>query len=404
MKTPHNIVDLLCTFPSTVDFSARVQRLQLSPKLEEKVLQCNEHTKSSRNLTEFHFTLEREDEEALATQVLLYNHRFTECVLGSSEFRQAALTVIQNIYLFRNRHIFFQPPTDNGAEERILALQLFSNAPREELPIAWSLCHAVLARIWSRIVSTADDENFRQPSFLQLHGIVENLNTLRNIYMLFSSRLLRKLAGTVSSVYRQSLPYEDRIQAGSFGIARAAYRYHPSIGIRFSTYATGWFYKEIQRQALEGRLVRISSNMVEQYARIKKQSSQDDPGEQLPVLSDAVTPVDEDLSRTCCFETGVDHTQGIEDQEQIDILLRAINHELPPRNADIIRRRYGLHPYHNRPQSVMEIAELYAMTRGRVYQIEQEVLGHLRKNLFSRNSYCTEKQEITSRLSSQEYA
>lgn len=325
--------------------------------------------------------------------MLFHNHRFTENVLGSNKFRQAALTVIQNIYLFRNRHIFFQPPTDNTAEERNLALQLFSDVRKEELPIAMSLRHAVLARIWSRIISTADDEFFMQPSFLQLHGIVENLNTLRNIYMLFSSRLLRKLAGTVSSVYRQSLPYEDRVQVGSFGIARAAYRYHPSIGIRFSTYATGWFYKEIQRQALEGRLVRISSNMVEQYARIKKQSSQDRPGEQLPALSDAVTPGDEDLSQTHWFEAGDDHTQGIEDREQIDILLRAIDHELSHRNADIIRRRYGLHPYRNRPQSVMEIAAFYAMTRGRVYQIEQQVLGHLRKHLFSRNTNCTESYE-----------
>lgn len=146
-----------------------------------------------------------------------------------------------------------------------------------------------------------------QPSFLQLHSIVENLNTLRNIYVLFSSRLITKLAGSISSVYRQSLPYEDTVQVGSFGIARAAYRYHPSCGIRFSTYAAGWFYKEVQRQALSSRLVRISSNMVERYSQVNKRKClQMEPGA-FPQLSDAISVEDEDMLHYCGFENKSGH-------------------------------------------------------------------------------------------------
>ena len=148
-----NIVDLLCTAPSTMSFAARIGRLQIPTGLEDKVLQGHEQSKVCRKISELNCSLTSEDEEVLATNVLHYRHRFTQCILGSRVFRQAALTVIQNIYLFRNRHIFFQPPTENGAEERILALKLFSSVEKGELPLAQSLRHPILARIWSRIAS-----------------------------------------------------------------------------------------------------------------------------------------------------------------------------------------------------------------------------------------------------------
>lgn len=391
----HNIVDLLCTAPSTMSFAARVGRLQLPAELEDKVLQCHEQSKVCRKMSELNCSLTMEDEEVLATNVLHYRHRFTQCALASRVFRQAALTVIQNIYLFRNRHIFFQPPTENGAEERILALKLFSSVEKRELPLAQSLRHPILARIWSRIASQVDENFCRQPSFLQLHSIVENLNTLRNIYVLFSSRLITKLAGSISSVYRQSLPYEDTVQVGSFGIARAAYRYHPSCGTRFSTYAAGWFYKEIQRQALSSRLVRISSNMVERYSQVNKRwCLQMEPGA-FPQLSDAIPVENEDMLHYCGFDNRSGHEHQIEAREQIAILLASIDQKLSHRSADIIRRRYGLTPYLGAPHSVVDIAEVYGMTRGRVYQLEQQALSLLRKAVIMRNETSPYRQEET---------
>jgi RNA polymerase sigma factor (sigma-70 family) len=381
-----NIVDLLCTATATIGFAARVRRLQLTPELEKKVLICHEHSKCCRNLSEVDGSLTSEDEDELATKVLFYRHRFTQCVLNSQMFRQAALTVVQNIYLFRNRHIFFQPPTENGAEERIMALKLFgSDENGDRLTVAQSLRHPILARIWSRIVALSDDDICRQPRFLLLNSIVENLNTLRNIYVLFSSRLILKLAGRINPVYRQSLPYEDRVQVGTFGIARAAYRYHPSCGTRFSTYAANWFYKEIQRQALSGRLVRISSNMVERYAQANKRENLQMETVSLPQLSDAAFDLDEDNLQHCDVDNRLGHEHKIEEREQIEILLTSIDQKLSHRSGDIIRRRYGLAPYLNIPQSIIEIAEEYKMTRGRIYQIEQQALAILRKSVVKHN-------------------
>lgn len=95
-------------------------------------------------------------------------------------------------------------------------------------------------------------------SFADLTNVVEKLNTLRNIYMLLTTNLVKKLTFRINKLYSNSIATEDACQIGSFGVARAAYRYHPSVGVRFSTYASHWIKKEIQRQALEGRLIRIS--------------------------------------------------------------------------------------------------------------------------------------------------
>ncbi|SHO51295.1 sigma-70 family RNA polymerase sigma factor [Desulfopila aestuarii] len=380
-----NIVDLLCTFPSKISFTYRVGRLQLPEPFEKTVLKCHERSQQIRHLPELAYSLSREDEEVLATEVLYYRHKFTRCVLKSSIFRQAALTVIQNIYLFQNRHIFFIPPTDNQAEERRLALELFSTlSQQEDLPVGLSLCHSILARVWARIVYKAEESLFGDPAFLELHAVVENLNTLRNIYILFSSRLVLKLAGNVSPVYRQSVNYDDRVQIGCFGIARAAYRYHPSCGVRFSTYAANWFYKEVQRQALAGRLIYLSANSVEQFAKARK------TGNDSPDLSDVFLENDEDLylrAERCWEPAGSNPEREAETNEQQQILLELLDSELSERARDIIRRRYGLSPY-SVPQSIIEIAEQYGMTRGRMYQIEQEAFKVLRRKLRVKNSSC----------------
>ncbi len=107
-------------------------------------------------------------------------------------------------------------------------------------------------------------------NFIELHAIVEKLNTFRNIYMILTTGLITKFAAPHNNIYRESVTWEDAIQIGSFGVARAAYRYHQSSGIRFSTFAAKWIFKEIQRQSLKGRLIRISANTIEQYARAAK--------------------------------------------------------------------------------------------------------------------------------------
>lgn len=381
-KQQLNIVDLLCTFPSGKSFDDRVKHLQLPREFEEKVIECHTRAAGTTNPAHLNISLTREEEVILAGKVLFYRHQFTTSLLKTQLFRQAAITVIQNIYLFRNRHIFFEPPEKNTEAERTLALNLFSGACQYDLkrplPIELSLRHPPLARIWSRILHTAKESDLHGEPFKNLHGSVESLNTLRNIYMMFSSRLIMKLAGKVNPVYKQSVSYEDRVQIGFFGIARAAYRYHPSCGTRFSTYAGRWFFKEVQRQALNSRLIHLSVNKVEQYAQSQR------TGTTGPDLSDALLALDQDVGELPANHDDRNHLldpeQKSEQKDEIDRMLSILESKLPKRSEDVIRRRYGLQPY-STPQSIIDIAKSYNVTRGRIYQIEEEAYTTLRKAL-----------------------
>lgn len=380
-----NIVDLLCTTPSSVSFPDRIRRLQLSETLERTILGCHGDSVRFGQPAVGNFRrLSSADEEELATEVLRCRYRFTQCVLKNETFRQTALTVIQNIYLFRDRHIFFRP-SESSEEERQQALELFSTrGGHYGLSIDQTLQHPVLARVWARIVGRGEVFRFSDPAFLGLHAIIEKLNTLRNIYMLFFSAFVRKIAAKVSPVYRQSIAFEDAIQIGSFGIARAAYRYHPSCGLRFSTYAVNWIFKELQRQALEGRLVRISANVVEHYSRACRNSGEDKPVPDTAVITDAVPVADEQW--TVCREE--EHTAMkaspenlVEERQRQHLALRDLETKLSPRSADILKRRFGLAPYNGVSQSIVSIAGVYGLTRGRVYQLEQEALNRLRRSI-----------------------
>ena len=235
-KSPE-CIDLLATTPSLVPFVNRVKELRLSPDLEQKVLfQEGRLSVHSHSIPKAFIHLTADEEKELATEVLLLRHQFTELVLTSKKFRQATLTVIQNIYLFKNRRIFFGTISSTSSEEeRKEALLLFStNSTEVSFSLAKTLQHLILGRVWNRILSNSTKADLQEQQFIELHAIVEKLNTIRNIYIILTTGLIKKLASRINYIYRESVTREDAIQIGSFGIARAAYRYHPSSGVRFS--------------------------------------------------------------------------------------------------------------------------------------------------------------------------
>ncbi|MFO7665624.1 MAG: sigma-70 family RNA polymerase sigma factor [Desulfobacterales bacterium] len=379
-------MDLLATSPSQAPFATRVKELSLSPCLEEKTLhQEGRLPGDPQNRIRECCHLTAADEKELATEVLLLRHRFTELVLNSGKFRQAALTVVQNIYLFRNRRIFFGSNSRTSSEEeRLEALHLFSANPSStSIPLAKSFQHLILARVWHRILSTSTQAEHEEQEYTTLHGVVEKLNTIRNIYILLTMGLVRKLAARINKIYKESVTFEDAIQIGSFGVARASYRYHPSSGVRFSTFSANWVFKEIQRQSLEGRLIRLSSNTVERYSRAVKDQDTENLDKFLTCITDA-TPIadatsleDWSTSSTCQKSNGSPLAGDFEAGEVHAKLLRAIDEQLSAKCGDIIKRRYGFPPYRGKEQSVIAISKIYEVTRGSIYQREQTALKRL---------------------------
>lgn len=391
-KNSPEVIDLLATTPSQVPFVHRVQNLNLSPCLEHKVLQEEDRLPSLRSsIPKGCVYLTADDEKELATEMLILRHRFTEIVFNSRKFRQATLTIIQNIYLFQNRKIFFGSTSSvSSEEERQEALHLFSKGPsKNSLPLAKTLQHLILARVWNRILSQCSAADLQEQQFIDLHTIVEKLNTVRNIYILLTTGLVKRLAARINCIYKESVTFEDAIQIGSFGIARAAYRYHQSSGLRFSTFATNWVFKEIQRQSLDGRLIRLSTNTVEQYSRAAKNEDTENLSKFSSQMKDATTSGDDFLTREPITDFSGQNThqsplaKNFESQELHAILLQAIDQLLSKKCSDIIKRKYGFPPYQGKEQSVISISEIYGVTRGSIYQLEQSALKKLTHHLES---------------------
>lgn len=387
-ETPE-VIDLLPTNPSLTSFLQRVKELGLSINLENKIGILHRSSQPERRVHGHQLILTVPEEHELATEVLLLRHQFTECVAANSLFRQAALTIIQNIYLFKNRKIFFNSEEGSLEQERQKALSLLGNINVDSIPLCLTFQHLVIARIWHRILHKLPEQETELKPFQELHNIVERLNTLRNIYIIATTGLVRKLAAHIGDIYRQSVTYEDAIQIGSIGIARAAYRYHPSTGVRFSTFASKWVYSEIQRQALKGRLIKVSASNVELLSKSLREGDSD----KIQKYSDLIRTRTPEHSEQIPYSPLLNKTesdnrspsQAIEYREMCSLILHTVSKVLSDKSGDIIRRRFGLPPYGGEPQSVISISKTYGVTRSSIYQQENSALKKLRNHL---SDYC----------------
>lgn len=375
-----NIVDLPIAEQPTAPFVEQVRGLGLSSGLEQKCLAAHAIFDTA-DIGGRELYLTKEDEGELGTEVLLQRHAFTQQVARHPIFRQAALSVIQNIYLTRERKIFFERTASNTEAERQEALCLFTQ-PLENvsIPLGKTFQHLILARVWHRIVYMTDRATGATPDFLALEEIVQRLNTLRNIYILLTRGLVNKITANINSTYKQSITQEDARQIGTFGISRAAYRYHPASGMRFSTYASFWILRELQRQALDSRLIRFPATLLETLSKAHRAGDAKGEQEAVNQLNNA-SVVLEDSTIANSQEAARGPEAHVEQKQTAEILLEAVDTVLTAKSSDIIKRRYGLGLYQGKAQSVLEISQAYNVTRSSVYQLQEKALSRLKKHM-----------------------
>jgi RNA polymerase primary sigma factor len=189
---------------------------------------------------------------------------------------------------------------------------------------------------------------------------------------------------------------EDVFQVAFMGLQRSTRRFDPERGYRFVIYASYWMRQAIMRwRADEGAAIRIPVHRKEKIARL------DLAMEKLDVraagaVSDNDLAIDlewttDEVSQFRAIPREAEYPESIDDwnevlPEQEDV--NAFDHaetetiifdalaELPEREADIIRMRFGIG--RDADMTLEEIGQLYGVTRERIRQIEAKALRKMR--------------------------
>jgi RNA polymerase primary sigma factor len=215
---------------------------------------------------------------------------------------------------------------------------------------------------------------------------------------------LRLVISIAKRYTNQRISLLDLVQEGNLGLMRAAQKFDPHRGFRFSTYATGWIRQAISRAVAEQtRTIHIPVHVVElisQIKRITRQLSQElgrDPlAEEVaravnltrervvelqhmadpPISLDAPLADDEPYGLTDLLEDtrAPAPVDVITEQILCDQIADALE-LLDGRARQIIELRYGLADGHH--HTLAELSSRFKLTRERIRQIEVRALRTL---------------------------
>ncbi len=354
---------------------------------------------TTEDLMEFYPDVSKDAERIEAVMVAL-RRRGVEILDGDSESELAELEVSPVV---SDMDTFSNLDTISSDDTIGLYLKEMSRVPllkvQEEMDIARRIENGRSSK------SELDRSNGGCPPErkVELLGEVEDGVLAREHLIKANTRLVVSVAKRYMG---RGVPFLDLIQEGNLGLMKAVEKYDYHRGFRFSTYATWWIRQTITRSiADQGRTIRVPVHMVDRIRQLYKMSHEmeqtlgripttQELGEKLNVTTDKVewmlqvswlplsleSPINED-------EEDSELGQFVEDQltptpiestyakllrEKIDEVLDT----LPPREARILRLRFGLENGHN--YTLEEVGEKFGLTRERIRQIESKALRRLR--------------------------
>jgi RNA polymerase primary sigma factor len=212
------------------------------------------------------------------------------------------------------------------------------------------------------------------------------------------------LVYAVAKRYRgRGVPFEDLVQEGTLGLARAVEKFDHRRGLKLSTYAVWWIRRAVVNAVSDGRIIRIPADASAGLAAIHR--AEQDLGRTVPgpVSPEAIaertglsvrrvgalreaasvtTSLDQEVG-----EDGAPLGELIPDREAVDPWRHTAEYEthqqlwsmlgtLPARHRDVLLRRYGLRD--DSPETHAEIGARLGLGEDRSRQLEREALHRLR--------------------------
>ncbi len=247
----------------------------------------------------------------------------------------------------------------------------------------------------------------------------------RDCLVLHNLRLVHSLA---RPQLHQGLDYDDLVQHGVLGLIRATRKFDPTMGNKFSTYATWWIRQSITRAvADEGALIRIPVHMHEQMRRVAKAEralaaeGRYASAADVAVRCDMTVQKVEEIRRLTRRTDSLDRVIGDGatlgdfvartrllppvDQQVIDALFAdevlGVVDTFTEREARILVRRLGLDG--DEPSTLDDLGREFGVTRERIRQIEGKMRPVLRERvraagLVGLDAVCEEAERAAERV------